>query len=153
MLLTCLRAYLCFCLCHCMKIVQIRSFFWSVFSYIQSDYRKIQTTKISVFEHFHVVGVLKDFLSISTNMSMCNQSITCLYSVTFLRESRDQNPAGHHCFNLYNKKHETINAYYYCLIYFQYKDSNQGEQVRGLRSCKQNFEGSKVKHNQLLGWA
>ena len=34
---------------HCVKSVQIRSFFWSRFSCIQSEYRKIRTTKNSVF--------------------------------------------------------------------------------------------------------
>ena len=50
---------------HCVKSVEIRSFFWSVFSCIrteygvysvnlriQSKYRKIRTRKISVFGHF-----------------------------------------------------------------------------------------------------
>ena len=34
---------------HFVKSVQIRSFFWSIFSCIQSGYRKIWTRKISVF--------------------------------------------------------------------------------------------------------
>ena len=34
------------------KSVEIRSFFWSIFSCIQSEYRKIQTRKNSVFWHF-----------------------------------------------------------------------------------------------------
>ena len=37
---------------HSVKSVQIRSFFWSVFSRIQSEYGNIQTTKDSVFGHF-----------------------------------------------------------------------------------------------------
>ena len=37
---------------HSVKIVHIRGFFWSVFSYIQSEYRKIQPRKNSVFGHF-----------------------------------------------------------------------------------------------------
>ena len=42
---------------NCVKSVQIRSFFWSVFSCrvslrIQSEYGKIRTRKNSVFEHF-----------------------------------------------------------------------------------------------------
>ena len=41
---------------HCMKSVQIRSIFWSVFSCIQSEYRKIQTRKYSVFVHFSCSG-------------------------------------------------------------------------------------------------
>ena len=39
-------------LMHCMKIVQIRSFFWSVFSCIYSEYRKTRTRKNPVFGHF-----------------------------------------------------------------------------------------------------
>ena len=37
---------------HCVKSVQIRSLFWSVFSCIQSEYRKIRNRKNSVFGHF-----------------------------------------------------------------------------------------------------
>ena len=37
---------------HYVKSVQIRSFFWSVFSCIQSEYRKIQSSKKFVFGHF-----------------------------------------------------------------------------------------------------
>ena len=53
------------CIIHCVKSIQIGSFFWSVFSCIrteygdnsvnlriQSEYRKIRTRKISVFGHF-----------------------------------------------------------------------------------------------------
>ena len=35
-----------------MKSVQIRSYFWSVFSCIQTEYRKIRTRNNSVFGHF-----------------------------------------------------------------------------------------------------
>ena len=35
-----------------MKSVQTRSFFWSVFSCIQSEYRKIRTRKNSIYGHF-----------------------------------------------------------------------------------------------------
>ena len=37
---------------HCVKSVQIRSFFRSAFSRIQSEYGKIRTRKNSVFGHF-----------------------------------------------------------------------------------------------------
>ena len=47
------------CYCHCVKSVQIRSFFWPYFPAfgllslrIQSECGKIQTKKISVFGHF-----------------------------------------------------------------------------------------------------
>ena len=37
---------------HCVKSVHIQSFFWSVFSCIRAEYRKIRTRKNSVFGHF-----------------------------------------------------------------------------------------------------
>ena len=36
---------------HCVKSVQIRSFFWSVFYCIRTEYRKIRTRNNSVFGH------------------------------------------------------------------------------------------------------
>ena len=41
-----------------MKSVQIRSFFWSVFSRIQSECSKIRTRKNSVFGHFSRSGTI-----------------------------------------------------------------------------------------------
>ena len=38
--------------CHCVKSVQMQRFFWSVFSCIRTEYRKIRTRKTSVFQHF-----------------------------------------------------------------------------------------------------
>ena len=37
---------------HCVKSVQIRCYFWSVFSGIWTEYRKIRTRNNSVFGHF-----------------------------------------------------------------------------------------------------
>ena len=37
---------------HCVKSVQIRSSFWSVFFCIRPEYRKIRNKKTFVFEHF-----------------------------------------------------------------------------------------------------
>ena len=45
---------------HCVKRVQIRSFFQSVFSRIQSKYRIIRTRKNSVFGVFSCSGMLED---------------------------------------------------------------------------------------------
>ena len=49
---------------HCVKIVQILSFFWSIFFrvnfFIQSKYRKIRTRKNSVFRHFSPSRVVID---------------------------------------------------------------------------------------------
>ena len=44
---------------HCVKSFQIRSYFWSVFSYIRTEYRKIRTRNNSVFGHFSRSGSLK----------------------------------------------------------------------------------------------
>ena len=45
--------------CHCVKSAQTRSYFWSVFSCIQSEYRKIRTRNNSIFGHFsHSVPLL-----------------------------------------------------------------------------------------------
>ena len=43
---------------HCVESVRIRSFFWSVFSCIQSEYRKIKARKNSVYGHFSRSAVL-----------------------------------------------------------------------------------------------
>ena len=48
---------------HCVKSVQIRSFFWSVFSCIRIEYRKIRTRKYSVFGHFSPSGRFLKFLN------------------------------------------------------------------------------------------
>ena len=37
---------------HCVKIIQIRSFFWSVFSRIRTEYRKIWIRKNSLYGYF-----------------------------------------------------------------------------------------------------
>ena len=39
-------------LLHCVKSVQIWSFFWAIFSCMRTEYRKIRTTKNSIFGHF-----------------------------------------------------------------------------------------------------
>ena len=41
-----------FCNTYCVKSVQMRSFFWSVFSYIWTEHRKVRTRRNSVFGHF-----------------------------------------------------------------------------------------------------
>ena len=42
---------------HCVKSVQIRSFFWSVFSCVQTEYRKIRTRKTPYLDTFHAVHI------------------------------------------------------------------------------------------------
>ena len=48
---------------HCVKSVQIRSYFWSVFSCIRIEYRKIRTRNNSVFGHFSRSVYLKKKLT------------------------------------------------------------------------------------------
>ena len=69
MLLTRLRAYLCFLP---MKSVQIRSFsgpYFPLFSPIRGKYGP---QKYPYLNTFHAVGVLKDFVPVSINMPMSN---------------------------------------------------------------------------------
>ena len=47
---------------HCVKSVQIRNYFWSVFSCIESKYRKMQTINNSVFGHFSRSDIINDSL-------------------------------------------------------------------------------------------
>ena len=42
---------------HCVNSVQIQSYFWSVFSCIRIEYRKIRTRNNSVFGHFSRSGL------------------------------------------------------------------------------------------------
>ena len=46
------------CSCnHCVKSVQIRSFFWSVYFCIQTEYREMRTRENCIFGHFQAVYV------------------------------------------------------------------------------------------------
>ena len=45
---------------HCVKSVQIRSFFWSVISYIWTEYRKIWTKETPYLDIFHAVRVKRE---------------------------------------------------------------------------------------------
>ena len=44
---------------HCVKSVQTRSYFWSVFSCIRTEYRKLRIRNKSVFGHFSHSGKLQ----------------------------------------------------------------------------------------------
>ena len=58
------------CQMHCAKNVQIRSFFWSIFSCIRTEYRKIRTRKNSIF------GLFSRSDTLSRNFS-CSKSELC----------------------------------------------------------------------------
>ena len=74
---------------HCVKSVQIQSFFWSVFSCIwweygdllQSEYRKIRTRKNSVFGHFprSVCTIKRD-----NYISKCRRSTGYVHILTYM---------------------------------------------------------------------
>ena len=56
---------------NCVKSVQIWSYFWSVFSCIRSEYRKIRTRKNSVFGHFSCSeGYLKQSLGLKNYLKI-----------------------------------------------------------------------------------
>ena len=46
---------------HCVKSVQIRIYFWSVFSCVRTEYRKIRTRNNPVFSHFSCSEVFSVF--------------------------------------------------------------------------------------------
>ena len=46
---------------HCVKSILIRSFFWSVFSCIQSEYRKIRTRKTPHLDIFSCSGWIREY--------------------------------------------------------------------------------------------
>ena len=50
------KQYIRFDFGNCVKSVQIRTFFWSVYSCIHPEYRKIRTRKNSVFWHFSTMS-------------------------------------------------------------------------------------------------
>ena len=71
--------------CHCVKSVQIRIFFWSVFSCIQSEYRKIRTRKKSVFLTFSAGIGMEHWLSESVFKffsEICPQHVSEIYKTS-----------------------------------------------------------------------
>ena len=74
---------------HCVKSVDMRSYFWSVFSSIQSKHRKIRTRNNSVFENFSRIADVKKHTyqgSSSFNWTIFGSSIhkdifACLFSI------------------------------------------------------------------------
>ena len=72
---------------HCAKSVQIRSFFWSLFPRIWTKYRKIRTTKTSVFGHFLRVVFRMTYslvwMSILNSLFCCFQVWHLFYFVLF----------------------------------------------------------------------
>ena len=78
---------------HCVKSVQIRSFFWSVFSRIhriQSKYGKIRTRKNSVFGHFsHNIKLKIKFLNASL-LSVLLYATDSYVIDTFLQNNQTQ---------------------------------------------------------------
>ena len=69
---------------HCVKSVQMRSFFWPLFSCIQSEYRKIWIRKISVFGHFSRSVWYSSSSKISYMHSLGNYIRSIYYNVYWL---------------------------------------------------------------------
>ena len=71
---------------HCVKSVQIRSFFWSVFSCIRTEYGKIRTRKNSVFGHFlrsdKPISLMKS-RNFETGLSDCHEHVCSILRASF----------------------------------------------------------------------
>ena len=52
---------------YCVKSIQIRSYFWSLFSHIRTEYRKIRTRNNSIFENF----LRREFFSVEVERLIC----------------------------------------------------------------------------------
>ena len=67
-----IHTYSFFTFLSCLKSVQIRSYFWSIFSCIQSKYRKIWTRNNYIFGQFSLSDIFivpkKKEININTNM-------------------------------------------------------------------------------------
>ena len=62
---------------HCVKSVQIRNFFWSMFFLVHSEYKKIWTRKTPYLDIFHAVSLIpmaKDLLGKSV-LKICSKFI------------------------------------------------------------------------------
>ena len=63
----CLRYHTTLAIFYCVKSVKIRSYFWSVFSCIRIEYKKIRTRNNSVFGHFSCSVYVYDLVITITN--------------------------------------------------------------------------------------
>ena len=71
---------------HCLKSVQIRSFFWSVFSCFQSEYTKMRTRNNSVFGHFSHSAHISDL----SGHVLEKVSISCFITWHWLKQIRSE---------------------------------------------------------------
>ena len=83
---------------HCVKSVQIRIFFWSVFSCIQSEYGKIRTRKTAYLDTFAQFHFLKQDFTSSRQKVFCKKSVTKFtgkynYRSLFFHKVADLRPA------------------------------------------------------------
>ena len=56
---------------HCVKSVQIQSYFWSLFCCIRTEYRKIRTRNKPVFGHFSQCDGLSRYYSSNNLLTKC----------------------------------------------------------------------------------
>ena len=84
---------------HCVKSVQIPSFFWSLFPCIRIEYRKIQTIKNSVFGHFLRSGrCTAQKVIFSVRFSLVKTTRTkLLFAINFSKFTKEI-PNGKHLF-------------------------------------------------------
>ena len=70
---------------HCLESVQIRSYFWSAFSCIQSEYRNIRTRNNSVFGNFSHSANAKEIPILSSSSLF----ISCILFIHHHRQHFD----------------------------------------------------------------
>ena len=69
---------------HCMKIVQISSFFWSLFSCIRTEYRDLLRVPLRKILTFHLISCMLSFhmISIPRNLVKSRYSMQCCSLLT-----------------------------------------------------------------------
>ena len=75
---------------HCVKSVQIRSFFWSVFPCIRTEYRKLRTRKNSAYGHFsrsYFLGIFQKLFKViavaNSGNTNCRNRMNLSFSTFF----------------------------------------------------------------------
>ena len=75
---------------HCVKSVQMRRYFWSIFSCIRSEYRKIQTKETSIFGQFPRNGSIMRFSCYNFMLPLATHLFGNQYSYSISNEIGQQ---------------------------------------------------------------
>ena len=69
---------------HCLKKVQIRSYFWSVLSSIRTEYSKTRTRNNSVFAHFSG-SITRMYLANATNLDTTSLALQIIAATVLVK--------------------------------------------------------------------